>query len=161
MDTDIDQWDEAERVAMARSASPHVWVNPHAGVTCDSGACQWCEGGLEVCSQCDAFEGATPTECPKRRMAYDEADAVYAGELDFRQGAWQARTTRWLETSRAWQDHHAPEPLVLTGLPPIVHARSGLDVGHTATYDPQTQTSWCAPDCQACAYVLRRATEGR
>lgn len=55
--------------------------------------CQFCEGGLFACSVCNAFEGATPSECPGVRMTADQSDAVYAGKLDYRAGRWVQECT--------------------------------------------------------------------
>jgi hypothetical protein len=50
--------------------------------------CMFCDGGLFACDVCNAFEGATPDQCPGRRMTADESDAVYAGQLNYRDGQW-------------------------------------------------------------------------
>lgn len=49
----------------------------------------FCDGGLFACSVCGALEGATPTECPGTQMDTDTVDLVYAGDMDFVQGAWR------------------------------------------------------------------------
>ncbi|MDV6309940.1 hypothetical protein [Gordonia amicalis] len=55
----------------------------------DGGAhCMFCEGGLFACSVCGSFEGATTTQCPKESMTLEQCDAVYAGDLDYRNGKW-------------------------------------------------------------------------
>lgn len=153
---DLEAWDAAERAATEASQSPHTWVNPHADQPCDDSACMWCVGGLEICSQCHAFEGATPTECPRRSMTADESDAVYHGLLDFRQGAWQRRAARWIENSAAWgaRPSHPPAPLVLTGLPDV-----GDGPGHRAAFNPETDTSWCFPDCAGCQHAIAGAVK--
>ena len=51
--------------------------------------CMFCDGGLFACTVCGSFEGACTTECPGRRMTETEADAVYDGTLDYRDGAWR------------------------------------------------------------------------
>jgi hypothetical protein len=56
---------------------------------CDLYACQFCDGGLFACTVCDAFEGATPDQCPGRRMTIAESGAVYRGRLNFRDGRWR------------------------------------------------------------------------
>jgi hypothetical protein len=67
----------------------HKWHNP---CTRDDDAhnagCMWCDGGLEVCSVCGAFEGATPDDCPNVRLQPDETDAIYKGLRNFRDGKW-------------------------------------------------------------------------
>lgn len=57
--------------------------------TCDRPACMFCDGGLFACDVCNAFEGATPDDCPGRPMAEEESEAVYRGELNYRDGAWR------------------------------------------------------------------------
>lgn len=42
------------------------------------------EDGLAHCKVCGGGEGSLPTVCPGRVMTADEADAVYAGTIDFR-----------------------------------------------------------------------------
>ncbi|QDF18743.1 hypothetical protein SEA_SCENTAE_23 [Gordonia phage SCentae] len=54
----------------------------------DGRPCMFCDGGLFACSVCGSFEGATTTQCPKRRLTGDESDKVYAGALDYRNGQW-------------------------------------------------------------------------
>lgn len=66
----------------------HHWVNPHS-VTCDRMGCMWCDGGLEYCDVCNAFEGTTTTECVGRRMTETEEDQVYARKIDYRNGHWE------------------------------------------------------------------------
>lgn len=52
------------------------------------GYCQWCDGGLYLCTVCDGAEGSLPTECPGRKMTSLESDSVYAGQIDFKDGEW-------------------------------------------------------------------------
>lgn len=52
-------------------------------------SCMFCEGGLGACIVCDAFEGAWPDECPGEKMTYEQIDEVYAGQLNYRDGAWR------------------------------------------------------------------------
>jgi len=71
--------------------SGHVFVVHERGYhdsdyTCSP--CMFCEGGLSACSVCGAFEGAWPDECPGEQMTAEQVDAVYAGRLNFRDGAW-------------------------------------------------------------------------
>lgn len=56
--------------------------------TCLRTGCQFCDGGLFACTVCGAFEGATPDECPGAAMTSEQFDAVYAGKLNYRDGAW-------------------------------------------------------------------------
>ena len=51
--------------------------------------CQFCDGGLSGCVVCGAFEGAWPDDCPGEQMTADQSDAVYAGLLNYRDGAWR------------------------------------------------------------------------
>lgn len=79
----------------------------HIAVVCkgehDRPGCQFCDGGLFACSVCGSAEGATTTHCPGGRMAADQIDAVYAGTLDYRDGAWREgecskHTPAWWQT---------------------------------------------------------------
>lgn len=56
--------------------------------------CQFCAGGLSACAVCNSFEGATTDHCPGDRMTADQLDAVYAGTLNYRDGAWRAECCR-------------------------------------------------------------------
>lgn len=56
--------------------------------TCNRRYCQFCEGGLFACVNCDSFEGATTTECPNVKMTAKQREEVYAGNLDFKNGQW-------------------------------------------------------------------------
>lgn len=49
--------------------------------------------GLFLCSVCGSAEGATTTDCPKRRFNTDAADFIYRGWLDFRNGIWMWATS--------------------------------------------------------------------
>lgn len=62
----------------------HTWIECRG---CDAG-CQFCRGGLAACSTCGGGEGSLPTECPGQRMSEEESDRVYAGLLDYKDGAW-------------------------------------------------------------------------
>lgn len=55
---------------------------------CESYGCMWCDGGLEACSVCGSFEGATTTDCPGAEMHHFTRDKVYTTELDFVNGNW-------------------------------------------------------------------------
>lgn len=50
--------------------------------------CMFCAGGLSACTVCGAFEGAWPDQCPGAPMTSQQSDAVYAGTLNYRDGAW-------------------------------------------------------------------------
>lgn len=63
----------------------HVCTEKHE----DGGwRCMFCAGGLFACTECDSFEGATTTHCPRVQMTSEQHDAVYAGTLDYRAGKW-------------------------------------------------------------------------
>lgn len=66
----------------------HEWYSPDCTYGIDCPGCMWCDGGLEVCRACHAFEGATPDECPGKTMTIDFADLVYKGIINFRDGNW-------------------------------------------------------------------------
>lgn len=51
--------------------------------------CMFCDGGLSTCTRCGAFEGCWPDHCPGERMTEEQSDAVYAGELNYRDLGWQ------------------------------------------------------------------------
>lgn len=65
----------------------------HVDYVCNGGheerPCMFCDGGLGACTRCDAFEGAWPDHCPGQRMTSEQSEAVYAGELNYRDGAWR------------------------------------------------------------------------
>jgi hypothetical protein len=67
---------------------------PLKHVNCQKPYCGICEGGLIICTVCGGAEGSLPTECPGRQMTEQEADAVYAGRLDFVHGAWSYEVAR-------------------------------------------------------------------
>lgn len=50
--------------------------------------CAYCDGGLLLCTTCGGLEGSLPSTCPGTKMTEDQERAVYAGTLDFRNGAW-------------------------------------------------------------------------
>jgi hypothetical protein len=55
---------------------------------CQSDHCMVCDGGLFICVDCYAFEGATTTECPGVRCYNEMSDFVYQGLIDFKNGEW-------------------------------------------------------------------------
>lgn len=55
---------------------------------CSNPHCQFCMGGLFACKVCGSFEGATTNDCPGVQLTMEQAEAVYAGEIDFRDGHW-------------------------------------------------------------------------
>jgi hypothetical protein len=50
--------------------------------------CQFCDGGLFSCTVCGCLEGSLPTECPGVDVWREKGEAIYAGEIDFRNGQW-------------------------------------------------------------------------
>gem|GEM_PF-6686452 len=58
-------------------------------VGCDR-PCMFCDGGLSACTVCGAFEGAWPDDCPIALMTPEQSDEVYAGRLNYRDGAWRS-----------------------------------------------------------------------
>ncbi len=49
--------------------------------------CPVCIGGLAVCSVCQLYEGSLTTHC-SRVKAFRNADRIYRGDLDYRDGFW-------------------------------------------------------------------------
>lgn len=66
----------------------HKWFTPECTQGEDCPGCMWCAGGLESCSVCNAFEGATPDECPGEPMTEFQSDSVYNGTMNYRNGEW-------------------------------------------------------------------------
>lgn len=65
--------------------------NGHVYYTCSGkceGYCNYCDGGLAYCTLCTGGEGSLASECPGRKMTPEEDAAVYAGDLDFKEGKW-------------------------------------------------------------------------
>lgn len=54
----------------------------------DTYQCPICDGGLGVCETCGLYEGSLTSECPGEESYRLHADAVYAGDEDFRDGKW-------------------------------------------------------------------------
>ena len=54
----------------------------------DCDGCMFCNGGLWACTVCGGLEGGMPSTCPGESMTAEQSDAVYAGDLDFRDGKW-------------------------------------------------------------------------
>lgn len=46
---------------------------------------------LAQCRVCGCAEGEIPTECPGHKVDYQYRQAIYAGELDFKDDAWQVK----------------------------------------------------------------------
>lgn len=64
----------------------HTWTPICIGSACDG--CWACWGGMEFCSACGSFEGATTTHCPGAHMDQFTQARVYDSDLDFVNGAW-------------------------------------------------------------------------
>jgi len=55
----------------------------------DTTSCQFCEGGLSLCTVCRGAEGTLTTECCGRPITIDEEDRIYKKRtLDFIGGKW-------------------------------------------------------------------------
>jgi len=61
---------------------------------CHEEKCNICEGGLGLCTVCGGAEGSMPTSCPGIRMTGTQADAVFAGTMDYVGGRWIERENR-------------------------------------------------------------------
>jgi hypothetical protein len=83
-----------------------------AGRCSTPGSCMWCDGGLSACTRCGAFEGAWPDHCPGVSMTGKQSDAVYAGTLNYRAGAWRegecCQVMRPIHDRGAFLAEHAP-----------------------------------------------------
>ncbi len=65
---------------------------------CHKPGCQFCDGGLGLCTVCGGFEGTLTTDCCCRQLTQEEQDEVYKGERDFVNGTWIYRPkpdARW------------------------------------------------------------------
>lgn len=87
------RWTVEEWADACRRMNPYYGTkidNGHVAYECrcDRTTCMFCDGGLFACEVCGSFEGATTTFCPGRPMTKDEEDAVYSGDLDYRDGQW-------------------------------------------------------------------------
>lgn len=88
------RWTEEQWTAACRRMNPYYGTkvnDGHIPVECtraDCTGCMFCEGGLFACEVCGSFEGATTTFCPGQPMTKAEADAVYTGDLDYRDDQW-------------------------------------------------------------------------
>jgi hypothetical protein len=55
---------------------------------CEIRHCPICEGGLALCSVCGLAEGSLTMSCPGVVVSSQDSDKVYAGLLDYVDGAW-------------------------------------------------------------------------
>jgi hypothetical protein len=79
-----------------------VSVSDHTPAVCtnrDCLGCMFCEGGLFGCTVCGSFEGAATTDCPGVLITSKEKEAIYAGEMDYRDEQWVQQPS---EASPAW-----------------------------------------------------------
>lgn len=54
---------------------------------CAAGSCPC--GNLFMCKRCGGAEGSLPTDCPGEKITREQADAIYAGKLNYtRQHGW-------------------------------------------------------------------------
>ncbi len=74
----------------------------HTEYVCKGGhdypGCQFCDGGLFVCTICKGAEGSLPTDCPGKPMTEDQSDEVYAGRIDY------FESRGWIMTKEATKD---------------------------------------------------------
>lgn len=79
----------ATRIREARSTNTHFFHEPE-NCTCSGGtACRMiCDGGLALCALCGHLEGSLTSDCPAIQTYSKYGDLVYAGSIDYRQGAW-------------------------------------------------------------------------
>ncbi len=64
----------------------HLRVYPHVfyvcdGVSCVGRHCRFCEGGLQYCTVCGAFEGELLVNCPGFWLSSEARDACYQGNV--------------------------------------------------------------------------------
>jgi hypothetical protein len=87
-------WTVDEFETVAKELNPYygqkIADDGHTAVecNCDEPYCQFCQGGLFACSVCGGLEGSVPTHCPGDAMTYKQNEDVYAGRIDYRDGAW-------------------------------------------------------------------------
>jgi hypothetical protein len=56
---------------------------------CNKPYCQFCDGGLGLCTSCNGFEGTLTTECCGRRITEEEERLIYNERvLDYVGGKW-------------------------------------------------------------------------
>lgn len=72
----------------------------HKPHRCDKERCFVCEGGLFACTRCGCAEGATTTDCCGTALNGDVLNAIYAGNIDYRDGKWR-RESVWDNHRRA------------------------------------------------------------
>lgn len=62
----------------------------HKRYRCESECtgCQFCDGGLAMCTVCRGGEASLTSECCERKLTEAEEQAVMARKLDFQDGKW-------------------------------------------------------------------------
>ncbi|KKN70939.1 hypothetical protein LCGC14_0425410 [marine sediment metagenome] len=56
---------------------------------CSELNCQFCAGGLGLCTVCGGFEGTLTTDCCGQKLTSKEEAQIYEhGVLDFKDGEW-------------------------------------------------------------------------
>lgn len=61
---------------------------PKVHQNCDRPHCPICEGGLVICTVCEAAEGELTRECPGVPMSEGQLAQRFAGKIDFHHGNW-------------------------------------------------------------------------
>lgn len=62
-------------------------------VNCTCGTCYTCRHELFTCSVCGASEGELPTDCPGVQMTTDQKEAIFQGDLNYKDGEWIEKPT--------------------------------------------------------------------
>ncbi len=79
----------ADQINTARSTNKHFLREPENCTCSDTTACRMiCDGGLALCALCGHLEGSLTTDCPATQTYSTYGDLVYAGSIDYREGAW-------------------------------------------------------------------------
>ena len=64
----------------------HTWYK--CPTNCDNPHCNFCRGGLGLCTVCNCAEGTLPTDCPGEKVNEKIQNKIYAAKLDFIKGKW-------------------------------------------------------------------------
>jgi len=80
---------------MSDNKSGHVWYVcqnlPGVNYAHDvPGSCQFCDGGLSLCTVCNGFEGTLTTKCPGVKISQPDQELIYHHYLDFN-GEWDRK----------------------------------------------------------------------
>ena len=76
------------KIIAARASYRHLYREPKYCTCMESSSCLVCVGGLGLCALCGHIEGSLTTDCPGSYTYPNYGDSVYAGEIDFQNGAW-------------------------------------------------------------------------